>query len=143
MPRIVFSVMGGILGALFVLGSFPPAVQAQTQDIRNLKNRLEKAQDSPKQRLMAQAEKPICKGERKPICYTEALVASKGWALLRITRPEDHLLYFVLLRKKPDETWKIVLYGDHAKLSVDHFKVQNARMPDDLAQKMIAELKNR
>ena len=68
MPRIVFSVMGGLLGALFVLGSFPPAVQAQTQDIRNLKNRLEKAQDSPKQRLMAQAEQPICKGERKPIC---------------------------------------------------------------------------
>lgn len=57
MPRIVFSVVG----ALFVLGSFSSVAQAQTQDIRNLKNRLEKAQDSPKQRLMAQAEQPICK----------------------------------------------------------------------------------
>ncbi|MGE3723996.1 MAG: hypothetical protein AB7I41_00485 [Candidatus Sericytochromatia bacterium] len=131
------------LGAFLVLGVTLPSAWAQTRDIRNLKNRLEKAQDSPKQRLMAQAEQPVCKGDRKPVCYTEALVASKGWALLRIARPEDNLLYFVLLRKMPDETWKIVLYGDHAKLSVDHFKVQNARMPDDLAKKMIAELKTR
>lgn len=131
------------LGAFFALGVTLPSAWAQTQDIRNFKNRLEKAQDSPKQRLMAQAEQPVCKGDRKPVCYTEALVASKGWALLRIARPEDNLLYFVLLRKMPDETWKIVLYGDHAKLSVDHFKVQNARMPDDLAKKMIAELKTR
>lgn len=129
--------------ALLVVGGAVPGAGAQTRDIRNLKNRLEKAQDSPKQRLMAQAEQPICKGERKPVCYTEALIASKGWALLRIARPEDNQLYFVLLRKMPDETWKIVLYGDHAKLSVDYLKAQSARMPDDLARKMIAELKNR
>lgn len=131
------------LTALWFLGGTLPAAWAQNRDIRNLKNRLEQAQDSPKQRLMAQAEQPICKGDRKPVCYTEALIASKGWALLRITRPEDNLLYFVLMRKMPDETWKMVLYGDHAKLSVDYLKAQSARMPDDLARKMIAELKNR
>jgi hypothetical protein len=140
MQRICF-----VLALLAFSLNFPSEqVWAQGgRDLSNFKGRMNKALDTPREKLKAMAEQPVCKGDKKPICYTEAMVISQGWGMVRITRPEADKHYFVLLQAMPDATWKIALKGPIEKLTVEHLNLEQTLIPTKLAKKMIAALKLR
>ncbi|PIQ24403.1 hypothetical protein COW36_24435 [bacterium (Candidatus Blackallbacteria) CG17_big_fil_post_rev_8_21_14_2_50_48_46] len=127
-----------VSGLNLSLGAF-----AQTRDIRNLQNRLDKALDKPREKIKALAEAKICGGDRKPVCYAEELVVSKPWVLVRVTRPEAQALYFVLMHQSQDGTWRVASTGDYEKLTPQALNQAHTHLSVNHARKMIEALKSR
>lgn len=123
------------LGLVLMMG---PLFPAQAVNVQQMKQRLDRAVDKPVQQVNAQAEKIICKTERKPICYADGTVIEEGYALVRVHRPEGPS-YFVLFQQK-NNAWKPIYSRKIEKLSLPLWKADKVHISDTLAARMIQKL---
>ena len=90
------------------------ALPSQAINVKHMKNRIENATQKPEQVFAQLAETMACKGDKKPVCYTDAVSMSPRYALARVHRPEGEDLYLVY--ELQNKAWKLKAAGKFAEL---------------------------
>lgn len=126
-----------ILFALALLLAGP----AQANDVLNVKQRLNKAQSGGDEGLVKTAsEKIICKTDKKPICYAEAAFLDAGYALTKVTRPEEDKAFFILFQKQDGGSWKPLYSRSLDLLSWPKLKADRVTIPEPVAKRLIQKM---
>ena len=125
-----------VLSAGLVAVSFAPADAITVQQMRQ---RINNTVATNEQLLAASAEKIICKGQKKPICYAEGIFVDSGFALVRVTRPEDEKAYYIVYQNKP-EGWMPMYSRTMDLLSLAKWKADKVAIPDPVANRLIQKM---
>lgn len=119
------------------------APQAQAISIQHMQQRLDRAENKPEKIVREYAEKLVCKQDKKPVCYASAVVFDGDrnfhFALVKISRPELHDGYLLLLQEGKDK-WKAIHAGLMSQLSLAHWKAKKVHISDLIAARLIQKL---
>lgn len=126
---------------LFVLlsASLVMTTPANAITVQQMKQRINNVTASKEQLLMALSEKIICKGDKKPICYSEAPIFEGSFAITKVSRPEDDKYYYILYQGLPSG-WKPLYSRTMEFLNLDKWKMDKVPIPDPVARVLIQKL---
>ncbi len=122
------------LSLLLVLSPSALAVNVQ-----QMKQRINNSTQTPEQVLIASAQSIICKADKKPICYCEAVFIDSGYALTKVTRPEANKSYYILYQNK-DGKWNPLYSRTMDLLNLNKWKADHVLIPDPVAKRLISKL---
>lgn len=108
-------------------------------NVRQMKQRVNNAVAGNDQVLAAVAEKIICKTDKKPICYAEAVFTDSGYAIVKITRPEDSKAYYMLFQNIPSG-WKPIYSRTMEFLTLAKWKADKVQIPEPIAIRLIQKM---
>lgn len=129
--------MRRILFALLALSL--AAGPASALNVRQMKQRVNNAIAGNDQVLASAAEKIICKTDKKPICYAEAVFTDSGYAIVKITRPEDSKAYYMLFQNIPSG-WKPIYSRTMEFLNLAKWKADKVQIPEPIAIRLIQKM---
>ncbi|PKL77740.1 MAG: hypothetical protein CVV27_04660 [Candidatus Melainabacteria bacterium HGW-Melainabacteria-1] len=108
-------------------------------NVQQMKQRIDNSISGKDQVLAAASEKIICKGDKKPICYAEAVLTDSGFALVKVMRPEDAKAWYILFQQQ-GKAWKPLHSRTLDKLSLSKFKADHVMIPDPVAKRLIQKM---
>lgn len=123
--------------ALSLLMLLSPQVLAV--NVQQMKQRLNNSTQTPEQVLMATSQSIICKADKKPVCFCEAVFIDSGYAITKVTRPEDHKAYYIVYQHK-DNKWNPLYSRTTDLLSLKKWKDDHVMIPDPVAKRLISKL---
>lgn len=125
--------------ALSLLMLLSPQVLAV--NVQQMKQRLNNSTQTPEQVLLATSQNIICKTDKKPICYCEAVIidTEKVFAITKVTRPEANKTYYILYQHK-DNKWNPLYSRTMDLLSLKKWKDDHVMIPDPVAKRLISKL---
>lgn len=124
--------------AFLVLCTAAQSASAQL-NVQQMRQRINNVIAGKDQVLAAAAEKIICKTDKKPICYADAVLTDSGYALVKITRPEDDKAYYILFHNQTDG-WKPLYSRTMQFLSLAKWKSDKVMIPDPVASRLIQKM---
>ena len=115
------------------------AAPAGALNVQQMKQRVNNAINGKDQVLAGLSEKIICKGDKKPICYAEAVFTDAGFALVKVTRPEDSKAWYILFQSQANG-WKPLYSRTMDKLTLAKWKADKVMIPDPVATRLIQKM---
>lgn len=115
------------------------AMPAQAVNLQQMRQRVNNAISGKDQVLAKLSEQIICKEDKKPICYCEAVFTDSGYALTKVTRPEEQKAYYILFQAA-GQNWKPLYSRTLDKLSLAKWKTDKVLIPDPVATRLIQKM---